>query len=65
MSETGDHGGQDDGDGHGGQGTGHDHDDSRTTAPMSGFTTREVGIGAVIALVGLAVVFGVPLALTL
>lgn len=64
MSETGDHGREGD-DGHGGHGTGHDHDDGRTTAPMSGFTTREVGIGAVIALVGLAVVFGVPLALTL
>lgn len=38
---------------------------SRTTAPQSRYTPRDVLFGFVVALVGLAVVFGVPLALTL
>lgn len=37
----------------------------RTTAPQSDYTTRDVVVGTVVALVGMAVVFGVPLALTL
>jgi hypothetical protein len=45
---------------------GHDDDpDGRTTAPQSDYTGRQVGIGFAVALVGLALVFGVPLALTL
>lgn len=56
-------------DGYGGDDHGHGHghgdEDGRTTAPMSEFTGRQAGIGAVVALVGLAVAFGVPLALTL
>lgn len=43
-----------------------DHDpdpDARTTAPQSSFTMREVGIGAVVTIVGLAVVFLLPLLL--
>lgn len=35
----------------------------RTTAPQSPYTTRDVAVGAVVALVGMAVVFGVPLLL--
>ena len=38
---------------------------TRETAPMSDFSGREVGIGALVALVGLVVVFAIPLALTL
>ncbi len=50
----------------GSHGGGHDHGDGadpdgRTTAPMSEFTTRQAGIGALVALVGLVVAFGVPL----
>jgi hypothetical protein len=43
-----------------------DHDDhgeadeGRTTAPQSDYTSRDIAIGAVIALVGLLVVFGIP-----
>lgn len=44
---------------------GHDVDEGRTTAPMSEFTTRDVGIGAVVLAVGLAVAFAVPLLVTL
>jgi hypothetical protein len=42
----------------------HDHGEEtegRTTAPQSDYTARDVAIGTVVALVGLAVVFGVPL----
>lgn len=35
----------------------------RTTAPQSPYTTRDVAVGAVVALVGIAVVFGIPLVL--
>lgn len=37
---------------------------TRETAPMSEFGAREAGIGAVVALVGLIVVFAIPLVLT-
>ena len=45
-----------------------DHDDepdpdARVTAPIQEFTTKQVGIGLVVLLVGLAVAFGVPLVL--
>ena len=36
---------------------------ARETAPQSRYTTRDVAVGAVIALVGLLVGFGVPLLL--
>jgi hypothetical protein len=35
----------------------------RSTAPQSEFTAGQVGVGAVVALVGLAVVFGLPFVL--
>ncbi|MEZ3116368.1 hypothetical protein RYH80_10650 [Halobaculum sp. MBLA0147] len=45
----------------------HDHykefDDERVTSPMQAFSTSAVGTGAVVALVGLLVVFGLPLLL--
>lgn len=34
---------------------------ARTTAPQSPYTGRDVLVGAVVALVGLAITFGVPL----
>jgi hypothetical protein len=37
----------------------------RSTAPQSDYTGREVAVGAVVASVGLAVTFGVPLAVLL
>ncbi|WP_254537860.1 OadG family protein [Halomarina litorea] len=52
----------------------HDHHDSdtpeprpdhRTTAPQSPYTNRDVGVGFVVALVGMLVVFVVPILLTL
>ncbi|WP_224269608.1 DUF7550 family protein [Haloprofundus salinisoli] len=36
----------------------------RTTAPQSAYTSSHVGTGLVVLLVGLLVVFGVPLLLT-
>lgn len=45
---------------------GHDEEEEgRTTAPQSEYTTSQVGLGFAVALVGLVVVFGLPLALTL
>lgn len=53
---------------------GHDHHDSdtpeprpdhRTTAPQSPYSNRDVGVGFVVALVGMVVVFGLPVLLTL
>ncbi|MFD1634022.1 DUF7550 family protein [Haloplanus ruber] len=41
----------------------HDHDDGRVTSPMQEFTTGQAGVGVVVLLVGLAVTFGLPLAL--
>lgn len=35
----------------------------RSTAPQSGYTTRDVGVGVVIFLVGAVLTFGLPLAL--
>jgi hypothetical protein len=35
----------------------------RSTAPQSEFTMSQVGVGVAVALVGLVVVFGLPLAL--
>ncbi|MFB6123845.1 MAG: hypothetical protein ABEJ78_10355 [Haloferacaceae archaeon] len=42
---------------------GHDNDteEGRVTSPMQEFTLGQVGTGLVVAAVGLAVVFGVPL----
>ena len=45
----------------------HDHehyrefDDERITAPMQGYTTGQVLTGVLVALVGIALVFGLPL----
>ncbi|KTG09973.1 hypothetical protein AUR64_10185 [Haloprofundus marisrubri] len=36
---------------------------ARTTAPQSAYTTSQVGTGFVVLLVGLLVVFGIPLLL--
>ena len=41
-----------------------DEDAERSTAPQSPYTNRQVGIGAAVALVGMAVVFLVPLLFT-
>jgi hypothetical protein len=35
----------------------------RSTAPQTGFTMRQVGFGALVTLVGLVVIFGLPLLL--
>lgn len=35
----------------------------RTTAPQSPYTNRDVAVGFVVALIGMALVFGVPLLL--
>jgi hypothetical protein len=40
---------------------GHDLAADRTTAPMSEFSAGEALTGAVVALVGIAIAFGVPL----
>ncbi|MDS0477423.1 hypothetical protein [Natrinema sp. 1APR25-10V2] len=40
---------------------GHDLEAERTTAPMSEFSSRAVLIGVLVALVGVAVAFGIPL----
>ncbi|MFC4358703.1 hypothetical protein ACFO0N_12200 [Halobium salinum] len=46
-------------------GSPHNHSDNpatgRTTSPMQAYSTKEVGIGFAVLLVGLLVVFGVPL----
>lgn len=54
----------DDHDDHGG-GDGHDapYATERTTAPQSDYTARDVAVGALVAAVGMVVVFGVPLLL--
>lgn len=41
----------------------HESSEERTTAPQSDYTSRDVAIGFVVTLVGMAVVFGVPLLL--
>jgi len=38
-------------------------DGGRTTAPMSEFTNGQVAIGVAVLVIGLALAFGVPLAL--
>ncbi|MFC4987588.1 MULTISPECIES: DUF7550 family protein [Saliphagus] len=52
----------------------HDHDsgadvghdpEGRTTAPMSAYTTDDVGIGFAVLAVGLLVAFALPIVLTL
>ena len=40
---------------------GHDLEAERTTAPMSEFSSRELGIGFLIVLLGVAIAFGIPL----
>jgi hypothetical protein len=40
------------------------YETERSTAPQSAYTGRDVGIGALVAIVGLAVTFGVPLAVS-
>jgi hypothetical protein len=37
-----------------------EEDEGRTTAPQSDYSGRDVAIGAVIALIGILVVFGIP-----
>ncbi|WP_185715475.1 DUF7550 family protein [Halocatena pleomorpha] len=37
----------------------------RQTAPQQPYTMRDVGVGIVVAIVGLAIVFGVPILTTL
>lgn len=44
---------------------GHDVSEGRTTAPMSPYSTRDVGVGAVVLAIGLIVAFGLPLLATL
>lgn len=41
----------------------HGAEDGRTTAPQSDYTARDVAVGAAIALLGMLVVFAVPLLL--
>lgn len=60
MSDHDDHGH----DGHGDHDETHGHDVEgleRTTSPMQEFTTREVGIGFAVLVVGLLVAFALPL----
>lgn len=40
---------------------GHDLDADRTTAPMSEYSSRAVLVGALVAAIGMAVAFGIPL----
>ncbi|AUV81373.1 hypothetical protein C2R22_06625 [Salinigranum rubrum] len=37
------------------------NEDHRTTSPMQAFSTSQVGIGLAVLVVGLVVVFGIPL----
>lgn len=66
---TGDSDEVSEGDAEGGDETGEDAPGRRTwervTAPQGDYSARDVGIGVVVAAIGLAVAFGVPLALTL
>ena len=63
MSDAaGDHGGHEAHDDHG-HGHGEPEGIVRRTAPMQAFRTRHVWIGLVVLLVGLAITFGLPLAL--
>ncbi|ADD07124.1 uncharacterized protein Nmag_3574 [Natrialba magadii ATCC 43099] len=40
---------------------GHDLAADRTTAPMSDYSSRSVGIGFLVTIVGVAISFGIPL----
>ncbi|RQG97620.1 DUF7550 family protein [Natrarchaeobius oligotrophus] len=40
---------------------GHDLEAERTTAPMSEYASRDVAVGLVVFVVGVAVAFGIPL----
>ncbi|WP_265111593.1 DUF7550 family protein [Halosolutus halophilus] len=40
---------------------GHDLAAERTTAPMSEYSARDVGVGVVVMLLGVAIAFGIPL----
>ncbi|WP_049923284.1 DUF7550 family protein [Halopiger djelfimassiliensis] len=40
---------------------GHDLEAERTTAPMSEYTARDVGMGLVVLVIGVAIAFGIPL----
>jgi hypothetical protein len=63
MSDhTGDATDHDHGHGHDDHGHG-DEEAERVTSPMQSFTTGQVTQGAIIALVGLAITFGIPLVL--
>jgi hypothetical protein len=55
------HAGDHDDDHHDGHGT--DHDDGRVTSPMQEFGSSQVTTGFVVLVVGLVVVFGIPLLL--
>lgn len=37
----------------------------RQTAPQEPYTTRDVGVGGLIAIIGMVIVFGIPLLTTL
>ncbi|PCR90136.1 DUF7550 family protein [Natrinema ejinorense] len=39
---------------------GHDLETERTTAPMSDYSSRAVLVGLIVALVGAAIAFGIP-----
>ena len=41
----------------------HGSSDGRTTAPQSEYSMRDVALGAVVAAIGLAATFGIPLLL--
>ena len=46
----------------------HSHEpdpDARVTSPMQEFTSREVGIGAAVTLIGIVIAYGLPFLLTL
>ncbi|WP_254768004.1 DUF7550 family protein [Salinilacihabitans rarus] len=51
----------DEGEGDSAATVGHDRVAERTTAPMSEFGARETAVGALVAVVGVAVAFGIPL----
>jgi hypothetical protein len=59
--DHGDHGDHGDHDDHGDHP--HGSSDGRTTAPQSEYSMRDVALGAVVAAVGLAATFGIPLLL--
>ena len=60
MADTDDH---DSGTEHDtGADVGHDLEAERTTAPMSDYTARDVGIGFVVTAIGAVIAFGLPLA---